>query len=91
MNIRLEGKDTRQRNMFEYLGGTVTGDGKSEAEVRGRNQVGVNAWRRVEGVIADRKISRKFKGKVLMLCVLPTYLYGLETGTDRAPTVAAGL
>ena len=48
MNIRLEGKEIRQGIRFEYLGGTVTVDGKSEAEVWRRIQVGVDAWRRVE-------------------------------------------
>ena len=56
MNSRLDGKEIRQGNRFEYLGGTVTGDGQSEAEVGRRIQVGANAWRRVEGVMADRKI-----------------------------------
>ena len=37
------------------------------------------AWRRMEGVMADRKISRKLKGKVLMSCVMLAYRYGLET------------
>ena len=37
------------------MGGTVTRDGKSEAEVRWRIQVGVNVWRRMEGGMADRK------------------------------------
>ena len=70
MNIRFDGKEIRRRqgNRFEYLGGTVTRDGKSKAEVR----------RRVEGVMADRKISRKLKGNILMSCVMPAYLYGLE-------------
>ena len=40
--------------------------------------MGVNAWMRVEGVMADRKLSMKLKGKVLMSCVTPAYLYGLE-------------
>ena len=40
--------------------------------------LGADAWSRVEGVTADRKISRKLKGKVLM-CVMPAYFYGLET------------
>ena len=44
-----------------------------------RIQVGVNEWRRVEGVLADQNISRKLKGKVLMSCVMPAYLCGLET------------
>ena len=56
MNIRLEGK-IREGNRFEYLMGTVTGDGKSKAEVRKRIQMGANVWRRVEGVMAD-----KYKG-----------------------------
>ena len=28
--------------------------------------------------MADGKMSRKSKGKVLMSCVMPAYLYGLE-------------
>ena len=55
----------------------MTRDGKSEAEVRWRIQVGANVWR-VEGVMTDRKISRKLKGKVLMSFVMPVYLYRLE-------------
>ena len=42
MNIRLEGKEIRQGNKFEYLRGTVIGDGKSEAEVWRRIQMGLN-------------------------------------------------
>ena len=66
MNIRLEGKEMTHGNRFEHLGGTVTGDGKSEAEVR-RIHVGVDTWMRVKGVMADRKISRILKGKILVL------------------------
>ena len=40
-----EGKEIRQGNRFEYLGGTVTGDDKSEAEVWRRIQVGANVCR----------------------------------------------
>ena len=31
------------------------------------------------GVVLDRKISKKLKGKVLRTCVTPACLYGLET------------
>ena len=64
---------------FVYLGGMVTEDGHSAAEVQHRTQVGANAWRKVEGVMLDRKISKKLKGKVLRTCVTPACLYGLET------------
>ena len=62
-----------------YLGGMVTEDGHSAAEVRRRTQAGANAWRKVEGVMLDRKMSKKLKGKVLRTCVTPACLYGLET------------
>ena len=51
----------------------MTVDGRSEAEVWRRIQVGVNAWRRAEKLMADRKISRKLKGKLLM-CAMPADL-----------------
>ena len=64
LNIELEGKRT-QRDSFVYLGGAVCGDGKTEIEVRRRVQAGANAWRGVEGVMADRRISKKLKDKVM--------------------------
>ena len=53
-----------------------------EVEVRRRIQAGTNTWRNVvedSGVMVDRKISRKLKGKVLDSCVVPASTYGLET------------
>ena len=38
-----------------------------------------NAWRKVEGVMGDRRISRKLTGNVLSSCVTPAYTNGLET------------
>lgn len=79
LNIKLEGRTIRQNNSFIYLGGAVSSDGRSETEVRRRVQAGANAWRQVEGVMSDRHISKKLKGKVLGACVTPAMLYGLET------------
>ena len=42
-------------------------------------QAGANAWKQVEGVMSDRHISKKLKGRVLGACVTPAMLYGLET------------
>ena len=62
-----------------YLGGTVCIDGKTEREVRRRVQAGANALRAVEVVMADRRISKRLKGKVMSTCVTPPCLYGTET------------
>ena len=37
-----------------YLGGAVCGDGKTERGVRRKVHAEANAWRAVEGVVADR-------------------------------------
>ena len=56
----------------------MSSDGRSETEVRRRVQAGANAWKQVEGVMSDKHISKKLKGKVLGACVTPAMLYGLE-------------
>ena len=60
--MRLDGKEIKQVDGFVYLGRMVTEDGHSELEVRRRTQVGANGWRKVEGVMLDRKSSKKLKG-----------------------------
>ena len=59
LNIRLDGKEIKQVDgLIVYLGGMVTEDGHSAAEVRRRTQAEANAWIKVEGVMLDRKISK---------------------------------
>ena len=53
---------------FVYLGGAVCGYGKAKRKLRRRVQAGANAWRAVEGVMADRRISKRLKGKVTSTC-----------------------
>ena len=65
LDIELEGKKLTQRGSFVYLGGAVCGDGKRDREVRRRVQAGANAWRAVEGLMTDRRISKRLKGKVM--------------------------
>ena len=43
LNIRLDGKEIKQVDGFVYLGGMVTEDRHSEAEVRRWTQDGANA------------------------------------------------
>ena len=80
LDIELEGNILNQQDSFVvYLGGAVCGDGKTERKVRRRVQAGANALRSVEGVMADRRISNRLKGKVMSTCVTPACLYGTET------------
>nr|XP_027212092.1 uncharacterized protein LOC113805296 [Penaeus vannamei] len=63
---------------FKYLGSHVTEDGELDVEVKQRLQSGWQAWR-FSGVLCDKKISARLKGKVYKTTVRPAILYGSET------------
>ena len=87
LDIELEVKKLTQGDSCVYLGGAVCGDGKTEIEVRQRARAQANGWRAVEGVMADRRISKSLKGKVMITCVTQTCLYGNgNIGNDRTTT-----
>ena len=49
-------------------------------EVKNRVQTGWNGWRKVSGVICDRRLPPRVKGKVYTSSVVrPAMVYGLET------------
>ena len=50
-----------------------------EREVRRREQAGANVWRAVDGVMADRRISKRLNDKVKSTCMTPACLYGTKT------------
>ena len=53
--------------------------GDCEKEVKKRVQAGWNGWRRVSGVICDKRLPARVKGKVYSSVVRPAMVYGLET------------
>ncbi|KAK3548079.1 hypothetical protein QTP70_004507 [Hemibagrus guttatus] len=81
--VRLQGEEVKKVQEFKYLGSTVQSNGKWGKEVKKRVQAGWNGWRKVSGVLCDRKISARIKGKVYKTVVRPAMLYGLETVSLR--------
>ena len=77
--LKLQGEKVKKAKNFKYLGSTVSNDGRCEEEVRRRIQAGWMSWRKVSGVLCDRKLSAKVKGKMYKSVVRPTMLYGMET------------
>ena len=61
------------------MGSTVQESGGCEREVRKRVQAGWIGWRRVSGVICDKRLPARVKGKVYSSVVRPPMVYGLET------------
>ncbi|KAK3524760.1 hypothetical protein QTP86_002555 [Hemibagrus guttatus] len=81
--VMLQGEEVKKVQEFKYLGSTVQSNGESGKEVKKRVQAGWNGWRKVSGVLCDKKISARIKGKVYRTVVRPAMLYGLETVSLR--------
>ena len=59
---------------FKYLGPTVQESGSCEREVKKRVQTEWNGWRKVLGVICDRRLPARVKGKVYSSVVRPAIM-----------------
>ena len=77
--VKMEDTKVPRVKEFMYLGSTVQESGGCEREVKKRVQAGWNGWRRVSGVICDKRLPARVKGKVYSSVVRPAMVYGLET------------
>lgn len=66
-------------NEFTYLGSTVQSYGECAIEVKKRVLARLSDWRRVTGVLCDRRVSARIKEKIYKTAVRPAMLYDLET------------
>ncbi|KAK3558847.1 hypothetical protein QTP86_028719, partial [Hemibagrus guttatus] len=81
--VRLQDEEVKKVQEFKYLGSTVHSNGECGNEVKKRVQAGWNGWRKVSGVLCDRKISARIKGKVYRTVVRAAMLYGLVSLRKR--------
>ncbi|XP_047471504.1 uncharacterized protein LOC125026943 [Penaeus chinensis] len=78
-SIRMQDQQLPEVNEFRYLGSTVQSDGGAEAEISRRIQSGWNNWEKMTGVMCDKRVPARVKGKIHRTVIQPTMLYGLET------------
>ena len=78
-DINLQGQNLERVNTFKYLGATLAENGALDAEMTHRIQSGWKNWKRVSGILCDRRISLRVKGKVYKTVVRPAMMYGAET------------
>jgi len=77
-DVSLLGDKLKKVNKFKYLGSHLTSDGNLDPEINHRIQAGWYNWKKVSGVLCDRKISARVKGKVYKTAVRPALIYGAE-------------
>ena len=77
--IKIQEEDVPRSKEFKYLGSTIQDDGGSDKEVERRIQAGWSSWHKVTGVLCDKRVPEKIKGRMYTTMVRPAMLYGMET------------
>lgn len=76
--LRVQEWNLNKVEQYKYLGSLVEEKGGVEKEIDARLQAGWNKWREVSGVLCDKSIPRRLRGKVYTTMVRPVMLYGAE-------------
>ena len=85
--VKLEGQEIPKRDNFRYLGSIIRKDGDVSDDVIHRIKAGWIKWRSAIGVLCDRRIPVKLKGKFYRTAIRPAMLYGSECWATKKQNV----
>ncbi|XP_059282471.1 uncharacterized protein LOC132036212 [Lycium ferocissimum] len=78
MEVKLGTQIIQKIDNFKYLGSIIQRNGEIDDDVTHRIGAGWMKWRLASGVLCDKKVPPKLKGKFYNVVVRPTMLYGAE-------------
>ncbi|XP_054787150.1 uncharacterized protein LOC129293296 [Prosopis cineraria] len=78
LEVKLGDQIIPQVEKFRYLGAIIQNDGEISGDISHRIQAGWFNWRKAKGVICDRKVPNKLKGKFYRTAIRPAMLYSSE-------------
>ncbi|PHU03773.1 Vacuolar protein sorting-associated protein 41 -like protein [Capsicum chinense] len=76
--VKLEAQEVCKRDRFKYLGSVIQSNGEIDEDVSHRIGAGWMKWKLASGVLCDKKVPPKLKGKFYRVVVRPALLYGAE-------------
>ena len=76
--VVLEDKELPPSRYFKYLGSMFQSNGDIDQDVAHRIQCGWLKWRGATGILCDRSVPEKLKGKFYRTAIRPALLYGSE-------------
>ena len=82
-DISLKDQVMPKKDIFRYLGSMLQRDGNIDEDVSNRIKAGWMKWRQASGVLCDKRIQRKLKGKFYRTAIRPAMLYGAECWLQR--------
>ena len=78
-SVKILGEELQRVHHFKYIGSSVEETGGMTIEITQRVSAAWRNWKRCSGVLCDRRMPVKLKGKVYKTAVRPALLYGAET------------
>ena len=78
-DINIQGDNLERMDTFKYLGATLAENGDLDTEMTHRLQSGWKNWKRISGILCDRRISFRVKGKICNRVVRLAMVYSAET------------
>lgn len=67
-----------KRDTFRYLGSMLQSNGGIDEDVSHRIKTGWMKWQQASGILCDKNVPQKLKGKFYRMAVRPAMLYGAE-------------
>ena len=79
--VSIEGQEIPKSEQLQYLGSIIHEEGDIGADVTHRIKAGWTKWRNASGVLCDRRIPLRLKGKFYKTAIRPTMLYRTVLGS----------
>ena len=80
-SVNINGESIKQVTRFNYLGFTITSDGRCDEEIKKRIALSKQAFQKMSSILKNRTISINTKTRVLKCYVWSILLYGSESWT----------
>ena len=81
--MSLDGQVVPKKDAFRYLGSMLQKDCGTDADVCHRIKAGWLKWRQASGILCDKRVPQKFKGKFYRTAIRPAMLYGAECWSTK--------
>ena len=90
-DVSLEGQVVPRKDTFRYLGSMLQRDGDIDEDVSHRIKAGWMKWRQASGVLCDKRVPQKLKGKFYRTAIRPAiftmFACWFQLGLFKQPTV----
>jgi hypothetical protein len=74
----LDGQVVLMNDTFWYLGSMLQSDGEIDEDVSHKIRIIWVKWRQASGILCDKKVSNKLKGKFYRTAIRPVMMYDAE-------------